>query len=92
MVGLRTEDLYYYEHRRKDERRLVRWRTDPLDEKDLRLEDPATAEIFQYLTAQKVAELRNTAQSLTRYYRPPAPGAPPAPPTPAKVPPRKKPR
>jgi len=78
MIGLRTPDHYYYENRVKEERRLVRWPSDVLDEHDLRSKDAQTTEIFQYLTARKVAELRKSAQSLTRYAKAAASVAPPS--------------
>ncbi|TXD40684.1 sulfatase-like hydrolase/transferase [Lujinxingia vulgaris] len=67
MIGTRTDDLYYFDDRIHGVRRLVRWREDPIDAVDVSGEEPETAEIFRYITGQRLQWLREREEALTAY-------------------------
>lgn len=66
MWGVRTDEFYYIENHRRNERRLVRWRDDPLDRPDLFSQQRQTAEIYRYVAAEKVQWWRENERALTQ--------------------------
>ncbi|RVU41461.1 hypothetical protein EA187_18480 [Lujinxingia sediminis] len=67
MIGTRTDDFYYFDDRKNGVRRLIRWRDDPLDAHDVSKEDPERAEIFRYITGQRLQWLREREEALTPF-------------------------
>ncbi|MFU8806858.1 MAG: hypothetical protein ACNA8W_23830, partial [Bradymonadaceae bacterium] len=69
MWGVRTEEFYYYVNQRRNERRLVNWREDPLDRHDLSRKFPDKTEVYRYVAAEKVQWLRDNERALTPFRR-----------------------
>jgi arylsulfatase A-like enzyme len=70
MWGVRTDEFYYFENHRRNERRMVRWREDPLDQHDLSRKLRQEAEIYRYVAAEKGQWWRDHEEGLTRAVRP----------------------
>ncbi len=65
MIGLRTDEWYFYDDRRRGDRRLVRWREDPLDRECFGDEKPDKFEAYRYLANRKLEWLREREIALT---------------------------
>ncbi len=65
MYGVRTDEWYFYENRRRDERRLVRWREDALDRQCFGDEEPDKFEAYRYMGHQKLDWLKEREVGLT---------------------------
>ncbi|MFU8803349.1 MAG: sulfatase-like hydrolase/transferase [Bradymonadaceae bacterium] len=65
MWGVRTNEFYFIENHRRNERRLVRWREDPLDRPDLSTKLTDTYEIYRYMAAEQVKWWRENEKALS---------------------------
>ncbi len=65
MIGVRTDEWYYFENHRRGERRLVRWREDALDRDDFSRREPEIFETYRYVAQQKLKWLLEREVGLT---------------------------
>jgi arylsulfatase A-like enzyme len=66
-IGVRTDDFYYFVDLRSSERKLVKWKKDPLDQRNLVRKYPEKTELFQNLITRKLEYLKENERGLTRY-------------------------
>jgi arylsulfatase A-like enzyme len=66
-IGVRTDDFYYFVNLSSYERKLVKWKNDPLDQRNVMRKYPEKAEILQHLVSQKLEYLKKNERGLTRY-------------------------
>lgn len=69
-IAVRTDDYAYQESLAGNKRLLFDWKQDPLGEHDLHKKQPDTLEIYRYLAAKKLEELRGEERALSFLNRP----------------------